>query len=99
MFVADHLLIAGIKTRLRPVASTRSLGEVADGLAPQVIALSARLGACRLAMGELAALGEGDVVILDRTLSDPATLVVDRVPRPASCSIDVSATHLDLVLV
>ena len=97
LIVADRLLIAGIKARLRPVAS-RPLGVIATSLDRQEIALSARLGASRLSMGELAGLAAGDVVVLDRALADPAELVIDRVPQVAACTIAAGAEHLDLTL-
>lgn len=98
LFVADRLLISGIRARLRPVPATEALGDVAAGLAPQRISLSARLGECRLATGELAGLAAGDVVILDRFLTDPADLVIDRVPQRAACTISAGTDHLDLTL-
>jgi flagellar motor switch/type III secretory pathway protein FliN len=97
LFVTDRVLIAGVKARLRPAAS-RPLGEIATGLDNQEIALSARLGACRLSMIELAGLATGDVVVLDRALADPADLVIDRLPQRAPCTIAAGANHFDLTL-
>ncbi|WP_322081151.1 FliM/FliN family flagellar motor switch protein [Burkholderia sp. BCC1972] len=41
------------------------------------IALSVRLGRCELSAAQLTTLSPGDVIVLDRTIDAPATLVVD----------------------
>ncbi|MCA8233114.1 FliM/FliN family flagellar motor C-terminal domain-containing protein [Burkholderia cenocepacia] len=41
------------------------------------VALSVRLGQCELSAAQLTTLSPGDVIVLDRTIDAPATLVVD----------------------
>lgn len=41
------------------------------------VALSVRLGRCELSAAQLTTLSQGDVIVLDRTIDAPATLVVD----------------------
>ncbi|MBR8210781.1 FliM/FliN family flagellar motor switch protein [Burkholderia cenocepacia] len=41
------------------------------------VALSVRLGRCELSAAQLTTLSPGDVIVLDRTIDAPATLVVD----------------------
>ena len=97
--VADRLLIAAIKGRLRPAASRPPLDAPDAGLAAQAVTISALLGTARLAMGELAALSVGDVVILDRQLTDPALLAVDGDVRQAPCRVSTGGAHLALAFV
>ncbi|HDR9204597.1 TPA: FliM/FliN family flagellar motor switch protein [Burkholderia vietnamiensis] len=46
-------------------------------LGPCPIALSVRLGRCELSAAQLTTLAPGDVIVLDRAIDAPATLVVD----------------------
>ena len=97
--VVDEALVARrVRAALPPVARGRAPASLAAGLAAQAIAVSARVGGCRLTTAELGGLGLGDVVVLDRALDDPIDLAVDRDPKPRPCTVEDRDGRLTLIL-
>jgi flagellar motor switch/type III secretory pathway protein FliN len=99
IIVSDSLLVLGIKARLRPDPASTPLGALSEGLAPQTVMLSALLGSCRLSTRELAELGAGDVVVLDRGLNDVVPIAIDGIPQTVGCRVAASDANLVLTLV
>jgi hypothetical protein len=97
--VSDRLLVRGVKARLRPDAASTPLGALAEGLAPQIVTTAALLGTSRLSTRELAELGEGDVVVLDRGLNDVVPIAIDGIPQTVGCRVAASDANLVLTLV
>jgi len=80
----------------RPRPALARLGRAA-GATP--VRVEARLGAAVLALGELAALGPGDVLILDRPIDQGAALALARSGRPfARAAIAERGAEVSLTL-
>jgi hypothetical protein len=63
------------------------------------VRIEARLGVAVLALGELAALGPGDVLILDRSIEQGAALALPSSARPfARAAIAERGAELSLTL-
>lgn len=98
LHVADGLL-AGLIKRACPVPDRPPrLSPLAVPLAAQPVGLSAALGRCSLTLAELAGLGEGDVLVLDRPLDRPLELVVEGAKRTSRCTLDQEGERLRLRL-
>lgn len=97
--VDEALLVRRIRAGLPPAPAPQRISRLAAALAPQPIVLSALVGRCRLTTAELAGLGEGDVVVLDRALDDPVAIAVDRVPQARACTVAERDGQLHLTLV
>ena len=70
-----HVLVAAIRGRLgRSRLNTETPKSRLGALAGTTVTAEAVLGEVELALGDLNALGVGDVVILDRALQDPVEL-------------------------
>jgi hypothetical protein len=79
-----------IRDRVKPIAA---------GLATQQVDVSAALGRCSLNLADLAGLGVGDVLLLDRKVDAPLALSVDGLPtRRGTCSVQRDGGRLELKL-
>lgn len=76
------------------------LPTLSTALAPQCVSIGARVGGCTLTLAELAALAPGDVVLLDRAVTETADLTLAHAFRSlARCRIEPGDDHLSLVLI
>ncbi|HEX4695791.1 FliM/FliN family flagellar motor switch protein [Sphingomonas sp.] len=97
--VSEALAVRHVRAGLPPADPRPAPRRIAAALDPQPISVSARVGAARLTTGELAALGIGDLLVLDRALGDPASIAVDHRPKPLHCTIDQQDERLRLVVI
>jgi flagellar motor switch/type III secretory pathway protein FliN len=72
------------------------LQPLAAALAKQPIAVSALVGRCELTLADLAGLGEGDVVVLDRDLGLPLELAVGGEVKSGRCEVVEADERLSL---
>jgi flagellar motor switch/type III secretory pathway protein FliN len=76
------------RSRLRRSSDGVRLRPMAEALAKQPLALSARLGRCEITLSDLTALSEGDVIVLDRRLDEPLELAVEGQVKPGCCLVE-----------
>lgn len=98
LYVSDGLLAGLIKRACTVPDRPPRLSPLAVPLAAQPVGLSAALGRCSLTLAELAGLGEGDVLVLDRPLDRPLELVVEGAKRTSRCTLDQEGERLRLRL-
>jgi len=97
--VATDVLIARAKARAGRSPMRERVRPVAAGLAAQQVDISASLGRCALTLADLAGLGVGDVLVLDRTAEAPLALSVNGAPvRRGTCSVQRDGDCLALKL-
>jgi flagellar motor switch/type III secretory pathway protein FliN len=96
--VDEALLVRRIRSGLPSATGGRSLTALHAALAGQPVGVSALVGRCRLTTSELAGLGQGDVVVLDRLLGDVVELAVDGDLKPMPCTVDERDGCLTLTL-
>lgn len=94
--VDEELIVRRVRAGVPPVARASALTPLASALANQAVSVSALVGRCRLTTSEVAGLGEGDVVVLDRTIGDKVDLAVGREPKALSCQVEERDLHLIL---
>lgn len=75
--VGTDLIVAFAKAGLPPPPERPPLGSLAEGLAAQPLRLAARLGRCTLTLADFAALGEGDILVLEGGVDARAALAID----------------------
>lgn len=99
ILVATELLIEFVKAGLPPLPKQAPLAPLSAGLAAQRVAVSAFVGRCRLTLADIAGLGPGDVVVLDRDAGSAVELAVDGAPTlDARCSVEQADGRLSLTL-
>jgi len=97
--VATDVLIARAKARAGRSPIRDRVKPIAAGLAAQQVDISASLGRCALTLADLAGLGIGDVLVLDRTTDAPLALSVNGAPaRRGTCSVQRDGDCLALKL-
>ncbi len=70
-------VVEKLKPRPTSLESRRNLTRIVDAVANETVNLKVNLGSAELSLGELASLQPGDVIPLDRTVQDNATIAVD----------------------
>jgi flagellar motor switch/type III secretory pathway protein FliN len=97
--LATDVLIALARARAARSPIRARVKPIAAGLATQQVEVSAALGRCSLTLADLAGLGVGDVLLLDRKANAPLALSVDGVPtRRGTCSVQHDGDRLELKL-
>lgn len=97
--LATDLLIARAKARAARASRPRPLQSIAAALATQKVSVSAALGRCSLSLADLAGLGVGDVLLLDRTTDTPLSLALDgTAARRGLCAVERDGDRLHLRL-
>jgi len=88
--LSDALFAALVRRVLPPVALPR-LGAGAEALAAISVGVGASVGRAAMRLAELRALVVGDVVVLDRSLSDPVPIALDGRSLPRGRALVVPA--------
>ncbi|AHE55643.1 flagellar motor switch protein FliM [Sphingomonas sanxanigenens] len=70
------LLIELARTGMAPPRRRSRLEPIGQAVAPERVAIAVTLGVARLQIGEFANLVEGDVLVLDRAVTEPVDLCV-----------------------
>lgn len=97
--IANAALVALAKADLPPPRKSNRLVPIAKALEAQDIAVSAHLGGCALTLADIAGLGLGDVLVLDRSIDTPLDLLVNgQGSGVATCKIVQTDGRLDLTL-
>lgn len=97
--VADEaLIVRGVRAALPLPPRPDALRPLAAALARHPVDVSAFVGRCRLTTSELAGLGPGDVVVLDRPLGQKVQLAVAGEPKPLACTVQEADGALALTL-
>ena len=78
---------------------TGKIQPFADGLRDQPVEVGAAIGRSRTRLDELTTLQPGDVLLLDRNLSEPVELAVNGAPSSRRCVIDTEEAALRLRLI
>ncbi len=81
-FGLSDALFAALVRRVLPAVALARLGSGAPALAAIPVAVGAAVGRAAMRLADLRALEVGDVVVLDRALSDPVPIVLDGRPLP-----------------
>jgi len=98
ILVETRLMVGLVRCRIPPAPQPRPLQPISAGLGSQLLTVSALLGRCDLTLSELADLAIGDVLVLDRQLADPLSLVVDGQAKEASCTVEQEGEQLRLAI-
>jgi flagellar motor switch/type III secretory pathway protein FliN len=99
LVLATDVLIARAKARAARPPMRDRVKSIAAGLATQHVDVSAALGRCALTLADLANLGVGDVLVLDRTTEAVLALSFDGTPtRRGKCSVQRDGERLELKL-
>lgn len=99
LLVAKDVLVERVKAGLPPIPTSAPLSDLAQGLAVQCVAVTARIGYCKLTLAEFAELSLGDVLVFDHAIDRPLDLLVNGSGAPvARCAIAETDGHLDLTL-
>lgn len=98
-FAVDEAAIVRRVRAALPIVDDAPLAPLTEALASQRVDVAALVGRSRLTTVELAQLGGGDVVVLDRSFHAAAPLAVDGVAGPLRCTIVEHDDHLTLTLV
>lgn len=99
LLVANDALVERVKAGLPPIALSSPLSGLAQGLAAQRVAATARIGGCKLTLAEFAELSIGDVLVFDHAIDRPLDLLVNGRGVPvARCTIAETDGRLDLTL-
>lgn len=99
LVVATDVLIALARTRAARSPVRHRVKPIAAGLANQQVDVSASLGRCALTLADLAGLGVGDVLLLDRATDASLALSFNGVPsRRGKCSVQRDGDRLELKL-
>ena len=94
--IAAPAIVSIIKSKLvAPMAP--KLGKLGDGLGEQRVGLAANVGRCSISLAELQDLSTGDVLILDRSASEPVELTVNGAESPLKASLETSGGQAVLV--
>lgn len=97
--LATDVLVALAKARASRSYVRDRVKPIAAGLASQQIQVSAALGRCSLTLADLAGLGVGDVLVLDRATETPLALSLDGAAlRRGKCSVQRDGDRLELKL-
>lgn len=88
LIVEQGAIVAFRKGRIRSHTDPVELGSLTEALEKQCVELSARLGQCEMMLSDLAALNEGDVLILDRKSDALLELAIDRQVKSARCVLE-----------
>lgn len=97
--IATDVLIARAKARAGLSPLRGRVKPIATGLAAQQVDISASLGRCALTLADLAGLGVGDVLVLDRTAEAPLALSLNGVQaRRGKVSVQRDGDRLELKL-
>jgi len=96
--VSEALVARCVRAGLPPAPSRAAPRSLDAALDVQSVGVSARVGAARLTTSEVAALGVGDLLVLDTALADPARIAVNHRPQPLGCTIDQHDERLRLVV-
>lgn len=99
-----HLLVdrSAAASLIRTQAAARNrppLQPLSVALARQAVRVSACLGSCSISLAELAELGPGDVIVLDRRLDMPLEIAVDGRNTSARCAAEAGDSKLHLKIV
>lgn len=81
-FGLSDALFAALVRRILPAVVLPRLGSGAPALAAIPVAVGAAVGRAAMRLADLRALEVGDVVVLDRALSDPVPIELDGRPSP-----------------
>ncbi|WP_291198126.1 FliM/FliN family flagellar motor C-terminal domain-containing protein [Hyphomonas sp.] len=88
MFIRSDLACAARRSLVTARRAPRPLGSLGDALGAQDLAISARAGRGTLTLTEFSGLGEGDILILDRTIASGLEVLVNgRAISGARCEI------------
>lgn len=88
LIVQHNLVVAFRKSRISFPAASVDLRPLAEALEKQPVGVSARLGQCAMTLPDLAALNEGDVLVLDRTMDTPLELAIDGQVKLGRCVLE-----------
>lgn len=70
-------LFATLTSRVLPPVDVPPLGSGTDALAAIKVSVGAAIGSAALSVGDLQALGLGDVIVLDQAIADSVAIAVD----------------------
>lgn len=85
--IGESAIIRRVRATMPPAAPPRPTQPTSVALAAQLVDVSARIGGGRITTAELAALGIGDVVVLDRAVDQPVEIAIERRRQPMRCAI------------
>jgi flagellar motor switch/type III secretory pathway protein FliN len=99
LVLATDVLVALAKRGAARSPMRERVKPIVAGLATQQVAVSASLGHCALTIADLANLGIGDVLVLDRATDAPLRLSIDGTAlRRGKCSVQRDGERLELQL-